>query len=146
MKRALIIMCIGFLLLSLAGCQRYPWTLVESDLVISGEDVSLSIVGDYMTEKEVMLYIENNSTEEIIYGEPYFLQVMEDGQWYDIDVASDWPAVGCIAEPGHCSGRMVNWSEIYGDLPKGSYRIVQEYSKAPERDVKHFAAYSFEVK
>ncbi len=143
-KRAYISILIC-LLLSLAACQSksaYPWPLVESTCTIHNTDVSLSIVGDYLTQEEVLLCIENHSTEEIAYGRAYVLQIVDEGKWYDIDVRADWPADACLVAPGQRDSRPIDWSQIYGELPKGCYRIVQEYRKASET---YFSAYPFAI-
>ena len=43
-----------------------------------------------MTAEGMRISIQNNSDAEITFGTEYFIQLREDGSWYDIDADTDW--------------------------------------------------------
>lgn len=53
-----------------------------------------------VTAEGMRISIQNNSDAEITFGTEYFIQLREDGSWYDIDADTDWTMELMAAEPG----------------------------------------------
>src|SRR5699024_9992635 len=64
------------------------------------------------------------------FGTEYFIEVREDGPWYDIDADTDWMMELMAAEPGKVYEEELDWSSYYGELPPGTYRVGKESEKA----------------
>ena len=77
-------------------------------------------------DNEVHLTLENQGTEEWIYGEGFSVQVEIGGAWYDIPYLGEIPSVidiGLMLFPGEVQERNYNLT-AYGQLPAGTYRII----------------------
>ena len=126
----------GFLVCT-AGCgikeaSQYPWKITESERDIRNADDRIVLQAEKasVTAEGMRISIQNNSDAEITFGTEYFIQLREDGSWYDIDADTDWTMELMAAEPGQVYEEELDWSSYYGELPPGTYRIVKEYEKA----------------
>lgn len=86
----------GFLVCT-AGCgikeaSQYPWKITESERDIRNADdrIVLQTEKASVTAEGMRISIQNNSDAEITFGTEYFIQLREDGSWYDIDADTDW--------------------------------------------------------
>ncbi|MDE7290293.1 MAG: hypothetical protein K2N71_12470 [Oscillospiraceae bacterium] len=78
------------------------------------------------TENSVTIQYTNNGEKEWIYGEGYNLDVLLDGEWYDVPKQpGNWvfTSVGIILPAGETRLKTYDFF-MYGDLPAGRYRIT----------------------
>lgn len=111
-----------FILLGLTGCS------IEK----VGNNVSLSIKEDTLTNKGVTLILKNESSVDYLYGSPYYIEHEVGGEWEIVetihDVAFNLPA--WELESGKSVEISIDWEYGYGQLGTGKYRIVKEISKS----------------
>lgn len=76
------------------------------------------------------LEIRNDNSTEVIYGKAYQIQKLVNGSWENMKPIAEnimFPAVG-ISIFGNTTGYIdVDWTDYYGRLENGQYRIVKEY-------------------
>lgn len=77
------------------------------------------------------LEIKNDNSTEVIYGEAYQVQKLVNGSWENMKPLAEnivFPMVG-IEIAGNTTGYIdVDWTDYYGKLENGKYRIVKEYT------------------
>ena len=77
------------------------------------------------------LEIKNDNSTEVIYGEAYQVQKLVNGSWENMKPLEEnivFPMVG-IEIAGNTTGYIdVDWTDYYGKLENGKYRIVKEYT------------------
>ena len=97
---------------------------VETAAQITVKTVSSSATG-------VRLEVRNDNSTEVIYGKAYQIQKLVNGNWENVKPIAEnimFPAVG-ISIFGNTTGHIdVDWTDYYGKLENGQYRIVKEYS------------------
>ncbi len=97
----------------------------------SGE-VEICVVADSVTSTGATFKIRNSSEYMVDFGVDFSLQVYADGEWsnveyivdsydYNLDAIIVWAG-------GYATTFTANWSNIYGELPSGHYRLIKEYS------------------
>lgn len=64
-------------------------------------------------------------------GSPYFLEVLMDGEWVEVELLPSeyelaWTAEGWYINANDSVEWTVDWTRLYGELPTGSYRIGKE--------------------
>lgn len=92
------------------------------------EGVSLKIEADTLTNTSAKVWVKNNTEFEITSGNEYdfFLQVYQDNHWYSIKTGDRSNTAEAMVLKGEQTID-INWIDIYGELPKGHYRIVKEF-------------------
>ena len=94
--------------------------------------------------------IMNHSGKELQTGQDCDIQVQVDGKWYRLEQRHDgaWMAIAYSLPDGETTVIGINWSNIYGELPAGSYRIVKkvmDYHAPGDYDT-YYLATEFEIK
>ncbi len=126
---------------TMAGIQL-PLAIRKSDLEVNTlRDVSLNMWKYKSWEGDMIL--ENNSGRDLVFGDGFEIQRKVDGDWYELapiqdiafhQVAYDLPAGETVTKP-------VKWDYIYGELPSGQYRIVQQvmdYRAPAEQETEYY--------
>lgn len=123
--------------LCFTGCgtgedSRYPWPITESEKNIQNEDenITLQIEESSITAHGVQITLQNNSDAAITFGKEYFIQLLKDGAWYNIEAVTDWTQELIEIEPDQKYEEDLDWSAYYGELPSGTYRVVKKYDKS----------------
>ena len=95
-------------------------------------ELTMKVVRGTVTPAGMDLEISNMSRWDIDFGEPYWLQVYDDGQWYDLTLVDekagmDFVAVGYGLQGGAGKSMVLteNWSHFYGELQPGTYRLLK---------------------
>jgi len=128
-------------LLCLSGCN--PTFADRSD---NAEDqVALSVVIDTLTpDKEgfisianesvyylglqtIELEITNHSTEELLFGESYRVQILKGGVWSDAPLSFSYNDVGCLITPGATRTFQCHLFAKQCDYVPGQYRILKDF-------------------
>ncbi len=87
-------------------------------------------------------------TGELGFGCEYGLEMMQDGDWRPVPYAPGtgdvaWTAELYIVRRGGSTGQAIHWENLYGELPKGQYRLlktIQDHRGPGDRDTKTYYA------
>ena len=130
MKKASVF-CLALCLLVLTACGSAPKVSEEaSDLEVNThEGVTMTVVDGSAYPGQVQVTILNTTDTEIDSGNSadFFLQVEQNGQWYDLDENGDFvnTAEAYIFESGTPREMTFQWASRYGSLAPGHYRAVK---------------------
>lgn len=121
-----LVSCGSAALGSVAG---YPWEIgPESGHTPSeGGKAILSVEESTLPEDATVFTLRNDTARTLTSDYRYALEVELEGKWYEIPCAFDAPAAELVVPPGETVLFPVHWSESYGQLPDGHYRLVKEY-------------------
>lgn len=151
MKRylSLLVCLIMIFCLLTAGCTNLnDNTGEEPDLKPSAFDIVNNLEDVSMTVKEVSTtgltaVIKNDSKNECIYGEYYYLEKKYDGKWYEVPVAIEvnygFEDIAYILPAEGDAEWVVDWNWLYGSLETGEYRIIKDIHK--ENELKNYDTY-----
>lgn len=138
MKR---IACALVCLLLLTGCGKkeavmLPAAHAENPSTVVPDQIDgvwIELVENSLTSSGLEYTVHNeNKGRRLVYGEPFCLQVEEDGDWYDLEwVAEGEPyftAIGFELDGGQRteSSHGLNWTYAYGELSPGHYRVLKD--------------------
>lgn len=115
--------------LGVLGCEKFKRNFEigdKSDINISQNDVTMTIKEKNLTNKGATLVLTNNSDKNLLYGNPYKIEIKKDGEWHKINVELyfNMPAFQLSAKES--KEIVLDWENGYGKLAKGTYRIIKE--------------------
>lgn len=118
-----MVLCIA-LALSLAACANTESKIDKE----SPFDVSMEVVDGTVTPMKATVLIKNNTDIEIDSGNEYdfSIEVLKNGKWKTINVGNRDNNADALVFLGE-SELVIDWSNIYGELPSGDYRIVKSF-------------------
>lgn len=128
MKRTIItIFLCGVIVLGITGCgTKNKFDVGEkSNIEITENNVSLSIKEGTLTNTGATLVLKNNSDITVSYGNPYSMEIKQNGQWHKIDVELNFTLPAYFLSSGESTEILLNWENAYGELAKGEYRIIK---------------------
>lgn len=88
----------------------------------------------YITSDGLTLYFAQSggtNVDELLYGTEFSLEVLDDGQWEKLPYVSDsvgWDSIAFYISPDAFTEYELNWKNIYGSLPSGTYRLTKTIS------------------
>ena len=132
--------CCTLCLLALTACSSAPKVSEEaSDLEVNNhEGVTMTLVEGSVYPGQVKVTILNTTDTEIDSGNSadFFLQVEQDGQWYDLEESGDFvnTAEAYIFEKGTPREMTFQWASRYGSLDTGHYRAVKWFFEFHENE------------
>lgn len=138
--------CSGGILYAADADDAIDISFLQSLFTGKGIDVSLSIKAGTLAPSGMTLLVENRSTDNILFGQPFELERMDDGIWCDIDVINEsyaFTAIGYGLMPKGMMEHNVYWDTLYGELLPGEYRFTKEFSV--ERSAGGFDDYYFSI-
>lgn len=103
-------------------------TLSPAGEYFAAENITAELIAQ--TEETVTIALTNSGTEEWMYGEYYYLDVLLDGTWYSVPTApGNWgfTDIGIILPAKTTQNKTYNLT-MYGELPSGQYRLVASQS------------------
>ncbi|MBD5098241.1 MAG: hypothetical protein HDT35_01605 [Clostridiales bacterium] len=114
--------------------------------VLAGGDVWMEVLPGTVTPTGLTYQIHNETGRQLMYGEPYGLQVEDGGIWRGVDtsVRVAFPSIGYILKGNASASKAIGWSHAYGELPPGHYRVTTKVTLEPEREDITLAA-EFEI-
>ena len=119
--------------MSIEDLDIYNMSEIKKESVI---DVNKNITMTVKTDKEVnkkglTLEIKNNTEELYVYGPEYSIEEQKDSRWYEIETKYPltWIAIAYNLEANSTIELNIDWSNSYGELPSGTYRIVKKFIK-----------------
>lgn len=132
--------CCALCLLALTACGSAPKISEEaSDLEVNNhEGVTMTVVDGSAYPGQVKVTILNVTDTEIDSGNSadFFLQVEQDGQWYDLEENGDFSntAEAYIFEKDMPREMAFQWAGRYGSLDTGHYRAVKWFFEFHENE------------
>lgn len=117
------------------------------------DNVKIEIQLDTVTKSGLTIIVTDNNKESYVWGEEYEIQENVNGEWKTLSskISSyiDYSdAIGL--DENNQFEQKINWTNIYGKLSKGVYRIVKDVDDGKVKDVddKRKVVYSneFEIK
>lgn len=130
-KTILTIFICGFISLGLTGCRTNKNEFnneKESDIEIVEKGVSLSIKENTLTNSSATLILKNESDVNVIYGNPYEIEIKKDGKWYKIDAELNFNSPAFSLNSQETKEIKLDWENGYGELTSGNYRIIKDIS------------------
>ncbi len=106
----------------------------KSDIQISEKDVSLSIKEGTLKNTGATLILKNNSSIDVQYGNPYRIEIKQDGEWHKINVEVSFTLPAFVLRSGETEEFKLNWENVYGKLSNGTYRIIKGIDYEVEED------------
>ena len=113
----------------LAGCAEEVKTTAESDVVTgSAFDAGMEVVEGTVSPEGATVRVVNNTDVELDSGNAYdfAIEVQKDGTWYSIETEERSNTAEALVFLGERE-LAIDWSGIYGALPKGNYRLVKYF-------------------
>lgn len=130
-KTIFIVLLCDIILIGLVGCTQSEiggnYIGEESTAEITtSSDVTLSIKEGTLTNTGATILLKNNGDKTYIYGNPYVLEIKKDGHWRHINVVLNFTMPAYGINPGETKEIELNWKNGYGELAKGTYRIIKD--------------------
>ncbi len=122
-KPILIFIILTAMLLCIGGC---------NDNTAVSNEIELSLKKDTLTPTSITLIIANNSkTYDFIYGADYGIETYTNEQWQELPTLNDHVvySIAYTIHPNSSKDFEIDWHYIYGEIPKGNYRIVKNFNK-----------------
>ena len=88
--------------------------------------ISLGIVDNSVSETGAKLILKNDNVNDITFGECYAIEVMQDEEWRKINVEISFNEIAFLLKSSESFEINLDWSESYGKLSPGKYRIIKE--------------------
>ena len=104
------------------------WKKTQLSAVNNFEQVSMNVIEDSVSAKELTLIFTNSSNKEAMYSEDFLLEKNIECNWYQVPTKKIEFLFNDIAFKLSTSIQEVlniNWDWLYGSLDKGEYRIVK---------------------
>lgn len=94
-------------------------------------DISMSIKKGTLTKTSATVIIKDTTNKENIYGESFIVEKYEEGIWKKLDSKNDmvFNSIGYTVDKNNTLELKVKWDYFYGELSKGKYRILKDFSK-----------------
>ncbi len=134
-KKIFTILLCGIMVLGITGCRSLKNEFEvgnKSDVKISQGDVSMSIKDRTLKNTGATLILTNNSNKEFQYGNPYKMEIKQNGEWYKISVEINFTLPAFCLKSKESKEIELNWENGYGKLTSGTYRIIKEINYEKE--------------
>lgn len=134
-KKIFTILLCGIMVLGITGCRSLKNEFEvgnKSDVKISQDDVLMSIKDGTLKNTGATLILTNNSDKEFQYGNPYKIEIKQNGEWYKINVEINFTLPAFSLKSKESKEIELNWENGYGKLASGTYRIIKEINYEKE--------------
>ena len=85
-----------------------------------------------LTNKSATVVLELQEKYEVVFGEDYYIEKEVNGKYEKLKYKDGkncfWNDIGYTLEVGKPRELEINWEPCYGELSKGDYRIVKEFT------------------
>lgn len=135
-KKSAILQLTGICGVVISGCAAftndYSTDLEESTLgtINDFSGVSMSVLDETVSPTGLTVEFENDSDQQVIYGEDFLLETNVEDSWYQVPVIIEdeygFDAIGYELSPGETDSLEIDWEWLYGSLESGEYRIMKE--------------------
>lgn len=127
MKKIFLLLITVTGIIMLAGCGEKTVLGEEfTEEVNTLEGLSIRIDEASVTSTGLSYEIDNQSEENLSYGQDYSVQKQKDGKWYVLEgnpIAITMELLWLSA--GESASHEVNWEDGFGKLAKGHYRLIK---------------------
>ena len=108
---------------------EYLWRIGHENKLIfdTKSGLKLTLKNGTLTPTGATFILKNAGRDVVYYGSKYFLQILLDKKWFNIEEYTDWTLELYHLSPGEETEIPVDWSNYYGELPYGNYRFVKEF-------------------
>lgn len=91
------------------------------------DKVKIEILKDTITNSSVEILITDNNENNGGWGKSYRIQKKENGKWNDLKPIQDlvFEEIAFLLDENNQLKQKINWKKFYGELEKGTYRIVK---------------------
>lgn len=136
MKKKVLLIISLFAIILLTGCtnnrigEKTPYK-------ITNDKITMEVKQGTLTKSSATIIMKNKTKEEYTYGEPYHLEIKHNDSWHILelepnnDIFFTMPAYSLKA--GESVEKKCEWEHGYGQLKKGTYRIVKDVSNKKEQ-------------
>src|SRR5690625_5016975 len=94
------------------------------------EDVTMKVDEQTISPEGLTVIFENNSDKDCIYGDPFTLEKIVDGKWFEVPIELEdnygFNDIGYELPPDSSSELDIDWEWLYGNLDASNYRIIKE--------------------
>lgn len=100
----------------------------EKALIRSPNNVKIEVIESSISSTGVTILITDNNKHCYSWGEQFSIQEKINGQWQDLKYITDTVAFNEIAYAlkNNQLTLKINWTNYYGELSNGTYRIVKQ--------------------
>lgn len=136
-----------FLYLFISNINRTPKVGIWSIHKINKNYVSMNVVEDTISNNSATIMLTNLTNKEYRYGNEYTVEYYQNGMWHFLIPINEvgWLLNDYGLDPNTTVKIDFDWSNYYGKLPKGKYRIIQKFS-LNESDNDFYVASEFNIK
>lgn len=96
-----------------------------TDTQVSDVNRVLSLKENTLSRTGATFILANNTDKVIGYGEEYWLEIKQNGNWHKIDADLNFNMLYYELYPGISEEFKINWSYGYGSLSNGQYRLIK---------------------
>lgn len=94
------------------------------------DGITMTIKEGTLTNKSATIIITDTTNNENVYGSYYRIDKYEFDKWNELDIIYEdnyaWISIGYLVDKDNKLEMDINWSNLYGELNKGKYRIVKK--------------------
>lgn len=104
-------------------------TVEEENISKSLDKVTMTIKEGTLTKTGSTVIITDNNEEPYGYGEWFRIDKKEEGKWKEVKIINEdytFNAIGILLSQGKPYEDKIDWSDLYGELKEGEYRLVKE--------------------
>lgn len=107
----------------------FPWHIGHENKLAFNNNAGLKLTlkNGTLTPTGATFLLKNEGKDIVYFGQQYFLQLLLDKKWFNIEEYTDWTLELIVINPGEERELRVDWSNFYGELPPGNYRFVKEF-------------------
>lgn len=101
----------------------------EVEQEIYSEIAEIRIKEGTLTNTSATIIIQNKTESPIGYGKEYRIDKQINGEWREIKAKDEdyiIDAIGYLIDGGKETEEKIDWTDLYGELKKGKYRLVKE--------------------
>ena len=90
------------------------------------KNVQIKIEEDTISSSGVSIIITDNNNEPYTWGENYTVQKKVKNEWKTLNANMNFNSNAYVLDKNNQLRQNINWINVYGNLPKGTYRIEKE--------------------
>jgi len=134
-KKLLTILLCGIMAFSITGCGNSKNEFDvggKSNIEVVKSDVSLSLKKGTLTNTSATFILKNDSNIDIQYGNPFSLEIKQNGEWHEINVELNFTMPAYVLKPNESKEFKINFENTYGKLSAGEYRFIKSIDMEKE--------------
>lgn len=94
------------------------------------DGITMTIKEGTLTNTSATIIITDTTNNKNTYGSYYRIDKFENNQWQELEIIHKgnhaWTSIGYLVDKDNELEMDINWLVLYGELDKGTYRIVKE--------------------